>query len=1041
LSEEEQEIFLKNILRDEKIILDKVTEFKLKYPSWQNNDLAIFAYLYTQYPDYILASSSGLPTVAQERKRVTDDMFLARLHEALAYQRKIQEEGVDPIINECDHVKNLEDIRKIEDEKKRNQVMVRKFLPMFEGKTENKYIMCKVCDQHIFCEHKRLMILAETHPKNKDDIYKDLITKFGGGGVFGGEYTCSNCGESIQGLELYQGSETNDEGVHMEENEPSEEETATSLEKLLDTMLKSKTQDGEPEAKLYNTQQEIMKILNEIAINVHVSPAVEGYQRMLKSVEQQVENRPYKTIESYNNYIIRRKQADKEQGKNRPYPNYDQYTTEYLISNCIAAVLIEVQGAIPEYPIHKTVEGCGDKTFEGYPLMTDEKQIAGLHYISCATTKLIRNEAPWGTTFWATMSVSKQGMEMRKQILMAQVKAQLAKMMNDATVQTFIEKKREYLRKEKGEQAVSGKYVDNIPSDFLPDPIVLTKEQLKNAEAPTIGDAATPSQKAFAWLLEGYRLAKIKGVYQKGSPFAEASCCYSGLQSPMLFWKEQSMPLLNPKLPPKGPRGSMLLLKMDLRKPEHLLGEPKPTLMYRLFLRVCFPREGIVNPRVGLQHEPGYNNKCPYCQFEFPVDPRLPPPQLSYSKDKKIQDTYKKEYETEVQELYQEEISALQAAGVTKGAVVEKETFESLLQATNRHFILPSVTVKKVASDIETLQGLASLNNPAPFEGYVDVINELIEKIQALPPNTKDDAEIRLAYGPLSDRMTSYSDSFTAKLVEKVGALNKQIVVKEWNLLWNAPPQTLGEMLRTFLLIPLQKSINPTEFQPTNLLNSRRKAVYSILAPDDKKKLMSVMTAHGNQVNVIKNELEKLDEQHRGIAIQQIKQCIEKLVLVIPVFTKVLRANIVPFGSIGLPYIQRSILAGILWELIDPEKLGGNLALRNIVMYCFLKAQEKDENTIKTPEEIRKIIISRMESEKDEIINEFDRMTPEQKSAELAMKALGIGRWARGSKILSYDPEQQAFEAAERARRGITDFGDSEDQGQGYDVSANDGED
>ena len=104
------------------------------------------------------------------------------------------------------------------------------------------------------------------------------------------------------------------------------------------------------------------------------------------------------------------------------------------------------------------------------------------------------------------------------------------------------------------------------------------------------------------------------------------------------------MPALNRKLPPQGPRGSMLLLKMDLREPEHLLGEPKATLMYRLFLRVCFPREGIVNPRVGLQHEPGYDNKCPYCQFEFPVDPRLPPPQLDYSKDRKIQETYDKEY-------------------------------------------------------------------------------------------------------------------------------------------------------------------------------------------------------------------------------------------------------------------------------------------------------------------------------------------------------------------------------------------------------------
>jgi len=241
----------------------------------------------------------------------------------------------------------------------------------------------------------------------------------------------------------------------------------------------------------------------------------------------------------------------------------------------------------------------------------------------------------------------------------------------------------------------------------------------------------------------------------------------------------------------------------------------------------------------------------------------------------------------------------------------------------------------------------------------------------------------------------------------------------------------------------LQRAINPTEFEPTNLLNPRRKAVYSILVPDDKKKLMSVMTVHGNQVTTIKNELANLNEALREIAIRKIKECIEKLVLVIPVLIKVLRPNVVPFGSIGLPYIQRSILAGILWEFIDPDNLGGNLALRNIVNICFLKAQEKDENTIKTPEEIRKIITSRNESEKNEIINELDRMTPEQKRAELAMKALGLGRWARGASkgIFSYDPEQQAFEAAERARRGIMDFESVEGGGgEGYDHSANDGE-
>jgi hypothetical protein len=79
-----------------------------------------------------------------------------------------------------------------------------------------------------------------------------------------------------------------------------------------------------------------------------------------------------------------------------------------------------------------------------------------------------------------------------------------------------------------------------------------------------------------------------------------------------------------------------------------------------------------------------------------------------------------------------------------------------------------------------------------------------------------------------------------------------------------------------------------------------------------------------------------------------------------------------------------------------------------------------------------------------EIINELDRMKPEEKRAELAMKALGLGRWARGASkgIFSYDEEQQAFEAAERERRGIVDFYGLEgtEGGDGYDNYAVDGE-
>ena len=132
----------------------------------------------------------------------------------------------------------------------------------------------------------------------------------------------------------------------------------------------------------------------------------------------------------------------------------------------------------------------------------------------------------------------------------------------------------------------------------------------------------------------------------------------------------------------------------------------------------------------------------------------------------------------------------------------------------------------------------------------------------------------------------------------------------------------------------------------------------------------------------------------------------------------------------------------MLWEFVNLHGDGSKTDTGTILSICLTKAQDRDENTLKTPEEIRKLITSRNESEKMEIINELDKMAPEEKRAELAMKALGLGRWARGASkgIFSYDEEQQAFEAAERERRGIVDFEGGDATGDGYDNYAADGE-
>lgn len=1048
LSEENQKLFLDAIVSQEKELFDKMQEFQYQYPAWKENDMAIFSYLYTHYPDYVLAALSGIPSnVASERIRTVNDLFLERLHDSILYQQKIKEQGDEPIVNECDHVENLKQIRQIDNDDDRVRVMIQKFLPMFQGKTEDHWLFCKVCKGHLLCEHEYLMILEKVYPAQKNTIHKKILLTFSDG-VFNGKFICGTCGQPIQDLEFDQSMEFDDEGRPMMGNEPITQEMESSLAKELDRLLEIKGNDiTTVKGEVGTDQGETATLCNEIATTLGVSLSVSAIERVIRLVERGINKRSFKDQKTYQAYIEKDK---KESQVKKVYESYDQYVAQDLIANCGAAVFVEIQSAVPDYTIRGVVTGCENPTFDGFPLNPSEDEIDGIKYVGCALATLSRNEKPWSYTKWPGIEPTKsEGLKKRIESVLRTLASSVKKMAGDAEAQMMLAKKREYLEKEKGTRAIFGRATDVIPPDFLPLPIVLSKEQLANAEAPTIGEAATPSQKAYAWILEGHKLAKLKGIYEKGNPLSEASCCYSSLETPMKFWSEQTLPPLDPKLPPRGPRGNLLTLRMKVRDPELLLGEPKDSLMYRLFLRVCFPREGIVNPRVGLPHEPGYNNKCPYCQFEFPTDPRMPPPLLSYSKDKKVQAAYDEQYETEVQNLYQADIAALQEAGAIEGQTVKKETFESLLQATNNHFLVPIPPVKSVALGMETLNGLGSLN-PEPFEGFSELIQTLIEALSRLPPDA-DKADILIAYGPISAKMTEFKDALEEFFKKKIPANERVATIKEFNRLWESPPQTLGELLRTFLLLPLQRSKAP-DFQPTSINIRMRTAIYEKIGSYDKDTLQKYLLKHIDTVPAIKNIIDKSSKKTQ--VEEAIESLIEKLTVVIPLFTKVLRTNVIPFGSDGLPYIQRAIVTGVLWEFANLNGDGSKSETGLILSTCLAKGQQPDEDTIKSPEEIRKLIASRNESEKMEIINELDKLPPEAKRAELAMKSLGLGRWARGASkgIFSYDEEQQAFEAAERVRRGITDFygltaaeqqareRDAQEEGGGYDNYAADGD-
>ncbi len=1034
LSEDSQASLFK-ILESQPLLNDLLQKFKYYSPSWAKNDIGAFAYLFKEFPDFVIAAIANLPNVAQAEKRASTDIILRRYFEILQARIKQSEEGQLPIKNDCDHVKNLEILRKIQDEDKYVRVMLQEFLPMFQGETVNHWIECKVCNKHLMCEHEYLMILEHTHPKQKDTIHKKILLNFSDG-VFNGKFICGNCGQPIQDIEYDNHLEFDDEGRPMIGAAPITDDLDDKLGEELDALLEVKSKPLTKKAKDPSEDTAIRTALFEEmsqAIGVYLPDNLDRMLRILERLMGFVE----KDIKKYNEDIRKKQEAFVKKGEKPPaFPSYEEYWNQRLIGNIAAVLFMEVQSAIPEVTPVGVAEKCEKPSFLGFPLQNNETELEGITYISCAVASLIRNEEPWRTTLWIKVPMKDKK---RQTSVQRAIHSSILEALVDSEIQMMLEKKREFLAS-RGTDSLTGRHVDRIPSDFLPLPIDVRKELSANAEAPTIGDAATPIQRAYAWILEAHKLALKSGVYEPGNPLSEGTCCYGSLMIPMEFWRKAAgLPSLPPKLPPLGPRGTRLVLQTKIRKPERLLGDPDPSIMYRIFLRVCFYREGIDNPRVGLPHEPGYDNKCPYCQFEFPIDPRLPPPQLSYSKDKSLQKKYDEEYKSEVKAIETKEIDALTKQGAIEGKVVQKDTFETLLKTTNSHFIIPPLPTSEVATN--TLDRLLGLD-PEPFQGFREMITTLKTNLLPYQDGKAADDEIRIAYAEVSERARVFKEGLSALLARESGEKTKATLAAEIQLLSSAPPQTVGELLRTFILLPLQRYQSTTEFIPVGIDSKKRRAIYTALGPEDRKVINTFMGTHTSNADIV-NIAELLPPNRREILDSKVKTLLEKLTVLIPVFIKVLRPSILLYGPIGMPYIQNAMLFGALYEFASPTDLGGNLAAKNILSACFVKAQAPQENVLKTPDEIRKFILDDAEAEKNVIIKKLDGMKPDEKRAELLMKKYGLGDWARGMRVKKYDVEQQEFEAEQRRKRQDNFFNEERKGPQeevGYDAGADDGE-
>jgi hypothetical protein len=164
-----------------------------------------------------------------------------------------------------------------------------------------------------------------------------------------------------------------------------------------------------------------------------------------------------------------------------------------------------------------------------------------------------------------------------------------------------------------------------------------------------------------------------------------------------------------------------------------------------------------------------------------------------------------------------------------------------------------------------------------------------------------------------------------------------------------------------------------------------------------------------------------------------------KLEALFALLQKEVRVNLIPGGEIGVPYLVKALIYGILYDFVDPNvvpALPDYEAKRPVDLLDLCLSRLDAQGIRLTETEIRNMIAQREEDEKNTFISYYDKMEPEQKAMELRKKKLGMGEQAVANMkaIYTLDPETLEREKAKRLEAGIVDFAADPNQARYYEM-------
>lgn len=969
--EPEQNPFLENpsildVITNEQFLVDDLNAFKRINPTLANSDIAQVVYLLQKHPDYFqVAAGKDRVLIAKALWSANRMLYLESLKIATILKFNEQNKGEKPRRNPCKHVADMVAVRRIQDDGERLQKLV-ELARHYQGARTENWIQCKLCKEHLLCVHERLQMEAYLNPREKATIEKEIALKFSGG-QFQGHYICRNCGQPFRELDLDNKMEFDDEGRPKAGLGAIDDEDDALKEQIASATLASVEPTVQEELTLTEARLDIYNILRDLSGRVGIEIDKKGYGFIIDHVEAYASSASLISEAKYTRILAKQPEL----------APYSQYRAIRVIAMVAAYMLLEIQTHTPPYLIRRTRMGCKSPGFDGYPLDIDPTKKQGIEYIACTISSIRSRQGMWGDAGYQAISNDTD----RQKIIIADIDRALKEPLSNVNIAVKIERARAYLAETMGAESQKGRPHDMIPATFLPQLITVSPEEAaKNVISPEVAAAMGPKGTMALvklWIRQAHAIAKSTAELVRGSPLADTTCCLAAVNQPGTFWYRQA------ELPPIGTRslkpllqGQPLLTHFVPRPASAIVAEPNKDQYYLIFLKCCF-----TGPRMGQPHEPGLDNLCPWCGFQFPTMPSV-----------------------------MDAATEGKAELVSQNVEITPQTFTTLLDAIHNANRVEPIPAKPVITDRDVIAEFADIQ-PSPVPEWNTVLRETYQNFSGLE-NDADEGSIALAAGPISDVARHVRDFVKEEFAPKYHDSMDKIVRLPW--------MNFFQVLQSYFLTPFERKV--VDFKTDTLAIPYE--LKKVLTEDDMNTLTKMLTVDHELVKLKQSDLKTREYR---LADRKMDYFVHQLREILP-FKHQIGPKTIKNGKRALEYIQEVLFYGPLATLLNLRQLPPGVESRRLKDPSITLLKDVVKGTLDkyaveylsyNDEEIKELIQIRNEKEQTMVLDRLNQMSEEERRVELQLKNLRMGKWSIGKKISTYNAEVQRIEREQRIDMGM----------------------